>query len=149
MARMAVLLDTLLDLFYRRRGYTFNIFISAHSTDYVHICWIWGPLHVVERLIRYPCHTLLPMWRCGVVHCRPGTQRLTEFYEIYPELTGEVLAHDIHIVFLVYGSKNLQQMTKMTYSSLLFVLEFMVRNKTAFYSGCWYIATQSVLPLPI
>ena len=34
---------------------------------------------------------------------------------------------------------------KMTFSSLLFVLEFMVRNITAFYSGCWYIATQSVL----
>ena len=102
---------------------------------------------VVERLIRYPCHTLLPIWRCGVVHCHPGTQKLTEVYEIYHELTGQVLAHDIHIVFLVYGSKNLQQMTKMTFSPLLFVLEFMVRNTTAFYCGCWYIATQSVLPL--
>ena len=87
---------------------------------------------MVERLIRYPCHTLLPIWRCGVVHCHPGTQTLTGVYEIYPELTGEVLAHDIHIVFLVYGFKNLQQMTKMTFSSLLFVLEFMVRNITAF-----------------
>ena len=46
------------------------------------------------------------------MHCHPGTQKLTEVYEIYPELTGEVLAHDIHIVFLVYGSKNLQQMKK-------------------------------------
>ena len=62
----------------------------------------------------------------------PGTQKLTEVYEIYPELTGEVLAHDIHIIFLVYSSRNLQQMTKMTFSSLLFVLEFMVRNITAF-----------------
>ena len=84
-----------------------------------------------------------------MVHCHPGTQKLTEVYEIYPELTGEVLALDIHIVFLVYGFKNLQQMTKMTLSSRLFVLEFMVRNITAFYSGCWYIATQSVLPLPL
>ena len=84
-----------------------------------------------------------------MVHCHPGTQKLTEVYEIYPELTGEVLAHDIHIVFLVYGSKNLEQITKMTFSSLLFVLEFMVRTITAFYSGCWYIATQTVLPLPL
>ena len=38
---------------------------------------------------------------------------------------------------------------KITFSSLLFVLEFMVRNITAFYSGCWYIATLSVLPLPV
>ena len=67
---------------------------------------------MVERLIRYPCHTLLPIWRCGVVHCHPGTQKLTEAYEIYPELTGDLLAHDIHIIFLVYGSRNLQQMTK-------------------------------------
>ena len=92
---------------------------------------MWGPLHVVERLIRYPCHTLLPIWRCGVVHCDPGIQKLTEVYEIYPELTGEVLAHDIRIIFLVCGSRNLQQMAKMTFSSLLFVLEFMVRNITA------------------
>ena len=84
-----------------------------------------------------------------VVHCHPGTQKITEVYEIYPELAGEVLVHDIHIIFLVYGSRNLQQMTKRTFSSLLFVLEFMVRNITAFYSGCWYIATQSVLPLPL
>ena len=84
-----------------------------------------------------------------MVHCHPGTQKLTEVYEIFPELTGEVLAHDIHIVFLVYGSKNLQQMTQMTFSSLLFVLEFIVRNITVFYSGCWYNATQSVLPLPL
>ena len=89
-----------------------------------------GPLHVVERLIRYPCHILLPIWRCGVVHCHPGTQKLTDVYEIFPELTREVLAHGIHIVFLVYGSKNLQQMTKMTLSSLIFVLEFIVRNIT-------------------
>ena len=84
-----------------------------------------------------------------MVHCHPGTQKLTKVYEIYPELTGEVLAHDIRIVFLVCGSRNLQQMTKITFSSLLFVLEFMVRNITAFYSGCWYIATQSVLVLPL
>ena len=82
------------------------------------------------------------------MHCHTGTQRLTEDYERYHELTGEVLAHDIHIVFLVYGSKNLQQMTKMTFSSLLFVLEFMVRNIIVFHSGCSYIATQSVLLLP-
>ena len=67
---------------------------------------------MVERLIRYPYHTLPPIWRCGVVHCHPGTQKLPEVYEIYPELTGEVLAHGIHIIFLVYGSRNLQQMTK-------------------------------------
>ena len=30
------------------------------------------------------------------MHCHPGTQKLTKVYEIYPELTGEVLAHDIH-----------------------------------------------------
>ena len=47
-----------------------------------------------------------------MVHCHPGTQKLTEAYEIYPELTGDLLAHDIHIIFLVYGSRNLQQMTK-------------------------------------
>ena len=102
---------------------------------------------MVERLIRYPCHTLLPIWRCGVVHCHLGTQKLTEVYEIYPELTGEVLAHDIHIVFLVYGSKNLQQMTKITFSSLLFVLEFMVRNITAFYSGQAIIWTNAGIAL--
>ena len=51
----------------------------------------------------------------------PWTQKLTEVYEIYPELTGEVLAHDIHTIFLVYGSRNLQQMTKITFSSLLFL----------------------------
>ena len=84
-----------------------------------------------------------------MVHCHPGIQKSTEVYEVYLELTGEVLAHDIHIVFLVIGSKNLQQMTKMTVSALLFVLKFMVRNITAFYSGCWYIATQSVLSLPL
>ena len=61
---------------------------------------------------------------------------------------GEVLAHDICIIFLIYGSRNLQQMTKMTFSSLLFVLEFIVRDITVFYSGYWYIAIQSVLPLP-
>ena len=146
---IAMLLDTLLELFYRRRGSTFNIFTSQPHTVSImfHIWWIWGPLHVVERLIRYPCHALLPIWRCGVVHCDPGTQKLTEVYEIYPELTGEVLAHDIRIIFLVDGSRNLQQMTKMTFSSLLFVLECMVRKVTAFYSGCWYIATQSVLQL--
>ena len=92
---------------------------------------------MVERLIRYSYHTLLPIRRCGMVHCHPGTQQLTEVYEIYPELTAEVLGHDIHIIFLVYGSRNLQQMTKMTFPSLLFVLEFMVQNITAFYSGCW------------
>ena len=54
------------------------------------------------------------------MHCHPATQKLTEFYEIYHELTGEVLAHDIHIIFLVYSSRNLQQMTKMTFSSLPF-----------------------------
>ena len=47
-----------------------------------------------------------------MVHCHPRTQKLTEVYEIYPELTGEVLTHVIHIIFLVYGSRNLQQMTK-------------------------------------
>ena len=36
---------------------------------------------------------------------------------------------------------------KNDFSSLLFALEFMVWNITAFYSGCWYIATQSVLPI--
>ena len=51
-------------------------------------------MHVVKRLIRPPCHTLLPIWRCGAVHCDPGTPKLTEVYEIYPELTGEVLAHN-------------------------------------------------------
>ena len=70
---------------------------------------------MVERLIRYPCHILLPIWRCGLVRCDPGTQKLTEVYEIHTELTGEVLAHDIRIIFLVYGSRNLQQMTKMTF----------------------------------
>ena len=70
---------------------------------------------MIERLIRYPCHTLLSIWRCGVVHCHTGTQRLTEVYEIYHELMGEVLAPDIHIIFLSYGSKNLQKMTKMTF----------------------------------
>ena len=92
--------------------------------------WIWGSLHMMERLIRYPCLTLLPIWRCGVVHCHTGTQRLTGGYKIYPELMGEVLAPDIHIIFLSYGSRNLQQMTKITFYSLLFVLEFMVRNIT-------------------
>ena len=76
-----------------------------------------------------------------MVHFHHGTQKLTEVYEIYPELTGEVLAHDIRIIFLVYGSMNLQRMTKKTFSSLLFVLGFMVRTIIAFYSGCWYIAT--------
>ena len=147
---IAVLLDTLLELFYRRRGSTFNIFI-INPTQFRLCSYLlnMGPLHVVERLIRYPCHTLLPIWRCGVVHCHPGTQKLTEVYEIYPELTCDVLAHDIHIIFVVYGSRNLQQMTKMTYSSLLFVLEFMVWNITAFYSGCWYMAAQSMLPSPL
>ena len=84
-----------------------------------------------------------------MVHCHTGTQKLIELYEIYLELTGESLADDIHIIFLVYGSRNLQQMTKITFSALLFVLEFMVRNTAAFYSGCWYIATQSVLPLSL
>ena len=64
-----------------------------------------------------------------------------------PELTGEVLAQDIHIIFLIYGFRNLQQMTKMTFSFLLFLLEFMVRSVTAFYRGCWYNPTQSVLPI--
>ena len=50
-----------------------------------------------------------------MVHCHTGTQKLTEVYEIYPELTGEVLAHDIYIIFLVYASRNLQQKTKMTF----------------------------------
>ena len=90
--------------------------------------------------------TNMKVW---VVHCHPGTQKLNEVYEIYPELTGEVLAHDIHKIFLVYGSWNLQQMTKITFSSVLFVLVCMVRNITAFYSGCWSIATQRVLPLPL
>ena len=36
---------------------------------------------------------------------------------------------------------------KNDFSSLQFVLEFVVWNITAFYSGCWYIATQSVLPI--
>ena len=54
-----------------------------------------------------------------------------------------MFANDIHTIFLVYGFRNLQQMTKITFSSLLFVLEFRVRNITAFYSGCWYIATQT------
>ena len=103
----------------------------------------------MERLIQYLCHTLLPISRCGVMHCHPETQQLIEVYEIYPKLTGEVLAHDIHIIFLVHGSRNLQEMTKMTFSSLLFVLEFIVRNITAFHSGCWYIATQCLLPLPL
>ena len=80
-------------------------------------------------------HSSTNMKMCLVVHCDPGRQKLTEVYEIYPELTGEVLAHDIDIIFLVSGSRNLQQMTKMSFSSLLFVLEFMVRNITAFYSG--------------
>ena len=40
---------------------------------------------MVETLLRYPCHTLLPIWRCGVVHCHPGTQKLTEVYKIYPD----------------------------------------------------------------
>ena len=54
-----------------------------------------------------------------MVHCHTGTQKLTDVYEIYPELTGEVLAHDIHIIFLVYASRNLQQMTKMTFFSTI------------------------------
>ena len=36
---------------------------------------------------------------------------------------------------------------KNDFSSLPFVLEFVVWNITAFYSGCRYIATQSVLPI--
>ena len=67
---------------------------------------------MVERLIWYPCHILLSIWKCGVVHCQLGTQKLTEVYEIYPELTGEVLTNDIHIIFLVYGSRDLQQIIK-------------------------------------
>ena len=132
---IAVLFDTLFELFYRRRGSTFNIFISQpHTVSIMFISGEYGgrPLHVVERLIRYPCHTPLPIWRCGVLHWHTGTQRLTDVYERYPELMGEVLAHDIHIIFLAYGSRNLQQMTKMIFYSLLFVLEFMVRNITAF-----------------
>ena len=82
---------------------------------------MWGPLHVVESLTRYPCYILLPTWRCGVVHCHPGTQKITEAYEIYLELTGDVLANDIHIIFMVYGSRNLQQMTKMTFSLLCYL----------------------------
>ena len=65
------------------------------------------------------------------MHCHTGTQRLTEVHEIYHELMGEVLAPDIHIISLSYGSGNLQQTTKMTFYSLLFVLKFMVRNITA------------------
>ena len=72
---------------------------------------------MVERLIRYPCHTLLPVWRCGVVHCHPGTQKNNWGLRNIPELTGEVLAHDINIIFLVYGSRNLQQMTKWLFFS--------------------------------
>ena len=74
---------------------------------------------MVERLIRYPCHTRLPIRRCGLVHCHPGTQKSTEVYEIYPVLTAEVLAHDIHIIFLVNDSRNLQQMTKWLFFSAI------------------------------
>ena len=70
---------------------------------------------MVERLIRHPCHTLLPIWRCGVGHCHPGTQQLTEVYEIYLELTGEALSHDINIIVPLYGSRNLQQMSKIDF----------------------------------
>ena len=147
---IAMLLDTLLELFYRRRESTFDIFISKPHTvpimfisaEYGGHCMWWK----ADSISMPHSSTNMKVW---VVYCHPGTQKSTEVYEIYTELTGEVLAHDIHIVFLVYGSKNLQQMTKMNFSSLLFVLEFMVRNITAFYSGCWYIATQSVLPLPL
>ena len=104
------------------------MFISAEYGG--HCMWWKGWFDIYATLF----------YQYGVVHCHPGTQKLTEVYEKCPELTGEVLAHNIHLVVLVYGSKNLQQMTKMTFSSLLFVLEFMVRSITAFYSGCWYIA---------
>ena len=121
---IAVLLDTLLELFYRRRGSTINILISKPHTvlimfisaEYGGLCMWWNGCFDIYATHFYHYE--------GVGY--PGTQKLTEVYEIYPELTGEVLAHNIHIVFLVCGSKNLQQMTKMTFSSLLFVLEFMV-----------------------
>ena len=45
--------------------------------------------------------TNMKVW---VVHCHPGTQQITEVYEIYPELTGEVLTDDIHIIFLIQRS---------------------------------------------
>ena len=131
---IAVLFDTLLELFYRRRGSTFDIFINQpHTVSIMLISGEYGG-HCMWWKGCFDIHATLFYQYEGVGGAlSPWNTKITEVYEIYLELTGEVLAHDIHIIFLVY---DLQQMTKMTFSSLLFVLEFMVRNVTAFYSGC-------------
>ena len=118
--------------------------VNPHSFDYIHIWWVCGGKPFSISMPH--SSTNMKMWGGAL---SPWNTKINWGLRNIPELTGEVFDQDIRIIFLVHGSRNLQKMTKMTFSSLLFVLEFMVQNVTAFYSGCWYIATQSVLPLPL
>ena len=146
----AELLDTLLELFYRRRGSTFNIFI-INPTQF--------------RL----CSYLLNM---GATACGGKADSISMPHSSSNmKVWGGALSSwntkinwglrnipwaDVWRVGSRY-SHNLRRLRfqespaddKMTYSSLLFVLEFMVWNITALYSGCWYMAAQSVLPSPL
>ena len=118
----AVFFDTLPKLFYRCRGSTFNIFIiQPHTVSILFISGKYGGTACGEKAdsISMPhSSTNMKVWG-GALSPSAGTQKLTEVYEIYPELTGEVLAHDIHIIFLVYGSRNLRHMTKWLFFSAI------------------------------
>ena len=140
---IAELLDTLLELFYRRRGSTFNIFISQPHTvsimfisgEYGGNCMWWKGWFYQYEGVGWCIVTLEHKNNWGLRNI-PWADGWS---------VGSRYSHNLSGL----RSRNLQQMTKMTFSSLPFVLEFMVRTITAFYSGCWYIATQSVLSLPL
>ena len=145
---IAILFDTLLELFYRRRGSTFNIFIiqptqcplcsylvnmgstacggKADSISMPHSSTnmkVWG-------VTLWPWNTKIN-WGLRNTPWADGWSVGSRYSHNLPGLRFQESPAD---------DKN-------DFSSLLYVLEFMVRNITAFYSGCWYIATQSVLPL--
>ena len=148
---IAMLFDTLLELFYRRRGSTFDIFISQPHTvsimfisgEYGGHCMWWKGWFDIHATLFYQYEGV------GWYIVTPATQINWGLRNIPSDDGWSVGSRYSHNLPGLRFQESPADDKKMTFSSLLFVLEFMARNITAFYSGCWYIATQSVLPLPL
>ena len=97
---IAVLFDKLLELFYRHRGSKSNIFISQPHTvsimfitgEYGGHCMWWKGWFDIHATLFYQYEGV------GAALSPWNTKKIAEAYEIYSEMTGDVLAHDIHII---------------------------------------------------
>ena len=144
---IAVLFDTLLELFYRRRVSTFNIFISQ-PTQFRLCSYMVNMMATAcggkaDSISMPHSSTNMKVWGGAL---SPWDTKINWGLRNIPWADGWSVAsrysHNLPGLRLQESPAD----DKNDFSSLLFVLQLMVRNITAFYSGCWYIATQ-IVPL--